>query len=110
MQTQGKVSTGLFRMCIPTVGCTVWLLQTSKMILKLRDAHIASLEKKRPDVAEITKDSLIVSGCCVFVTLVMSLSQRSLQDEVVQLRALLDHHPEVMRVAVENGNLKGDTD
>ena len=40
----------------------------------------------------------------------MSSSQRSLQDEVVQLRALLDHHPEVMRVAVENGNLKGDTD
>lgn len=33
------------------------------MILKLRDAHIASLEKKREDVAEITKDSVIV--CCV---------------------------------------------
>ena len=30
------------------------------MILKLRDAHISSLEKKMPDVSEINRDTTIV--------------------------------------------------
>lgn len=40
------------------------------MILKLRDSHVASLEKKREDIRELNRDELVV---CVCVSLSHSL-------------------------------------
>ncbi len=75
---------------LPLLFTRLYLLQSTKMVLKLRESRIASLERNiQKPVANPHPD----------VT--------SLQEEISILKRQLEHHPEVTRFAVENLELRG---
>jgi hypothetical protein len=59
-----------------------------KMILKLRDSHIASLEKKE---GVVNNDDVI----------------KRLREEISQLKTYILHHPDIAKFAAENLSLRG---
>jgi kinesin family protein 15 len=63
--------------------------QSMKMILKLRDSHIASLEKKE---GVVNNDDVI----------------KRLREEISQLKTYILHHPDIAKFAAENLSLRAE--
>ncbi|XP_046843442.1 kinesin-like protein KIF15 isoform X2 [Xenia sp. Carnegie-2017] len=74
-------------------------LQSTKMILKFRDAHIAKLEKtQKKDSSTIARDNEVDNDNEVAM----------LREEIKILQEKLDHHPDVTKFAMENLELRGE--
>ncbi len=97
-------------------------LQSTKMILKFRETHIANIEKSKGSESITTdENSAIVSGIhlqcmCVqgikmtpiTVCDIWPFSQSLLKHEIEQLKYMVDHHPDVSKYAREALDLKAE--